>query len=268
MKHFYLCASILLSFANSSYSQEINLGPRATALGNTGVALQEVWSLQSNQAGLTALLKPIASVSYKDDFINPQLVTQSAVIALPLKKSAIGVSLQNYGFSAYNEQKFGFTYARKFGNTLSAALNFNFHQLKIDQYGSIKAVSADVGFQYVVNNKLLIGSHVSNPYNSSYNKELKAEIPVNMELGASYTFSDKVLLNAGIIKYTQQSIDVRCGLEYWIVECLALRGGIAFNPIKEFVGIGYNLHNLMIDMAATADPHLGYSPQLALSYEF
>lgn len=268
MKHIYLSVFILMSVAFSTYSQEINLGPRATALGNTGVALQEVWSLQSNQAGLTDLKNPVASISYRNNFLNPELSTQAAVVAYPFKQNVVGFSLQSYGFSAYSEQKLGFTYAKGFGNTLSVSLNFNVHQIKIEQYGSDRTISVEAGLQYKPSEKLIIGAHVANPYRASYDSEVNAVLPVSIEFGAAYKFTDKLLLNSCVVKEISSLTDLRFGLEYSIANAFAVRGGIAVNSFKQFAGFGYKYQQIMVDAAVSVDPHLGYSPQLALSYEF
>src|ERR1035437_9859508 len=102
------CNSLyLLLIFPLSLSGQINPGPRITALGMTGVALQGAWSLQSNQAGLASISKPVASVAYKSEFFNPDLSTQSAVIVYPDKGNVFGLSFQSYGFSVYNEQRIG-----------------------------------------------------------------------------------------------------------------------------------------------------------------
>jgi len=269
MKRLYLSALYLLfSFTKPIYSQEINLGPRVTALGNIGVALSDVWSLQSNQSGLAFLQKPIVSISYRNSYLNPELNTQSAAFVYPFGKNVLGLGFQNYGFSAYSEQKMGFSYAKRFGNSVSAALNFNLHQVKIPNYGSVQAYSAEAGLQYQVNENLTFGTHISNPGMSSYRTEIKALIPVSLEFGSSYRFSDKVLLNSGFIKGLNSISDFRCGLEYSVINWLAFRGGMSANPFRQFAGVGYQLQDLKIDAAASTHPYLGFSPQLALSYEF
>ncbi len=269
MKRFYLSALYLLfSSAKPLYSQEINLGPRLTAIGNVAVALADVWSLQSNQAGIAGLKNPTASASYRNSFLNPELSTQSAVIAYPLGRNVLGLSLQNYGFSAYNEQKMGFSYAKRFGKSVSASLNFNLHQVKIAQYGSARAYSVEAGLQYMVDEKLVFGTHISNPNRNGFNPEVGAFIPVSLEFGASYKLSDKVLLNSGIVNTLNSTTDFRCGLEYSVINWLAFRGGLAMNPFRQFAGFGYKLQDIKIDAAASSHPDLGFSPQIALSYEF
>lgn len=259
---------MLFGFTTQLYSQEINLGPRLTAIGNTGVAMNDVWTLQSNQAGTTGLKKPTASVSYRNSYLNRELSTQSAVIVYPTGRNAIGLSLQNYGFSAYSEQKIGLSYAKRFGNSVAASLNFNLHQVKIAHYGSARAYSVEAGLQYHVDEKLLIGTHISNPNRSAFDRDVDAFIPVSLEFGASYKVTDKVLLNSGIIKTLNSVTDFRCGLEYSVINWLAFRGGLAANPFRQFAGFGYQLQDLKIDAAASSHPNLGFSPQIALSYEF
>lgn len=259
---------MLFGFTTQLYPQEINLGPRLTAIGNTGVAINDVWTLQSNQAGTTSLKKPTASVSYRNSYLNPELSTQSAVIVYPAGRNVMGLSLQNYGFSAYSEQKIGVSYAKRFGNSIAASLNFNLHQVKVAQYGSARAYSVEAGLQYHVDENLLIGTHISNPNRSAFDRDVNAFIPVSLEFGASYKFTDKVLLNSGIVKTLNSVTDFRCGLEYSVINWLAFRGGLAANPFRQFAGFGYQLNDLKIDAAASSHPNLGFSPQIALSYEF
>jgi len=247
---------------------QVNPGPRITALGMTGVALQDAWSLQSNQAGLAAIKKPVASAAYKSEFFNPDLSTQSAVIVYPDKGNVFGLSFQKYGFSAYNEQRIGIAYAKNFGNTLFVALDFNYHQVKIQQYGSAQTYSFELGLQYLPDDKLVIGGHISNPNLSNYNQELNAVIPASIEFGASYRFTEKLLLNSGIAKTLNSTADVRAGLEYAVISWLDFRGGFSANPFRQYAGFGFNYNNFHVDAATSTHSTLGYSPQIAISYEF
>jgi hypothetical protein len=265
MSNYSLC--ILFLFPLCLYGQ-VNPGPRITALGTTGVALQDVWSLQSNQAGLAAVRKPIASAAYKSEFLNPDLSTQSVVIAIPYKKNVFGISFQNYGFAVYNEQRIGFAYAKNFGNTVFASLNFNYHQLKIQQYGSANAYSVEVGLQYLPTDKLVIGGHITNPGLSNYEYDVTATIPVSIEFGISYRFTNRLLLNNGIIKTLNSTTDLRTGLEYSMNQWLDFRGGFSMNPFRQYAGFGCKYNGFHIDMAVSTHSSLGSSPQIAISYEF
>jgi hypothetical protein len=247
---------------------QVNPGARFVAMGSTGVSLQDIWSLQQNQAGLADLKKPIAAIGYERHSAVQELSTQSALFALPYKKNVFGLSFRRYGFSAYNEQQAGFTFARKFGNTLYAALNFNYHQLKITNYGSAQTFSVEAGLQYQAADKLWLGTHIANPSRNKYGKDIDASIPVVLEFGASYLFSDKVLIATAFEKVLNSNTDFKAGAEYRLMELLYLRGGISVNPFKQYAGFGLNYQHFRLDAAASSHPALGYTPQIAMSYEF
>lgn len=255
----------LLSF---NVSAQINPGARFTSMANAGVSLQDVWSIQQNQAGLAAIKEMTIAIAFEKPFAGYELSTQTAILVLPINKNVFGLSVQRYGFASYNEQRTSFSYARPFGDQLYAALSFNYHLLKIEGYGSAQTYSIEAGLQYHFNNNLSIAAHIANPGLSSFADDLNSTIPARLQLGASYLFSEKVLLALAIEKTFTDQVDTKLGLEYQILELLALRGGISAYPFKQYAGFGLNYHKLKMDIAASSQPVLGYSPQIALSYEF
>lgn len=259
---------LLISLMTTAAQAQVNPGPRFTAMAATGVAMQDSWSLQQNQAGLTGARHPSVSVGFEKLFLGQEVSTQSALFILPYKQQVFGLSFQRYGFSAYNQQQIALAYARDFGNVLSLALDINFHQLQIKGYGSSMAYSVEAGVQYKLNAACRLGAHIANPGQSGFEKGMDALIPVKMEFGVSYQFSDKVLLAAAVEKTLNFNADVRSGLEYRLIDWLALRGGISANPFKQYAGFGLNYQKFRLDMAAQKHASLGYAPQIALAYEF
>ena len=249
-------------------SAQVNTGPRFTAMASAGVALQDVWSLQQNQAGLAAIKKITIAIAFEKPFAGYELSTQSAVLALPVKNNVFGLSFQRYGFASYSEQRTALSYSRSFGDRLYAALNFNYHILKINGYGSAQTYSVEAGLQYQLTDQFFIGAHVANPNQSTYQQEVNSVIPARFQLGASYLFGDKVLLAVAAEKYFHHELDIRLGIEYQLIELLALRGGFSANPFKQYAGFGLSYQQLKMDVAVASHPVLGYSPQIALSYEF
>ncbi|HYK77890.1 MAG TPA: hypothetical protein VEV16_13005 [Daejeonella sp.] len=251
-----------------SVSAQENAGPRLTALASAGVAVQDVWSLKQNQAGSAALQKVVLALGYQQPFAGQELSVQSALLAMPYQKGTWGLSFQRYGFSVYSEQQSGLSYARKFGDKLFAALTFNYHQLKISGYGSAQTFSVSAGMQYQPVENLWMGAHIANPGRSGYKQKVEALIPVKIEFGTAYRFSDKVLVAGSWTKELNSNTDAKTGLEYKPIIWLDLRGGISVNPFKQYAGFGLNAQKFRFDAAASFHPYLGYSPQIAFSYEF
>jgi hypothetical protein len=266
MRKLYLLISFIL-FTSFLLAQD-NKGPRITALGNAGVALQDVWSVKNNQAGIADIKKPILAAGYENRFGVKELSTQAAVFSMPIKNYAIGAAFNSYGVSDYREIKTGVTLAKSFGPKLFLAIGLNFHQLKITNYGNANAFSVDVGVQYKVLPKLWLGSHISNPNQTKYGENTDQIIPTHIQFGANYIFSGQLLITTEIEKILDAQADFKAGIEYKLIKFIALRGGISVNPFKQFAGFGINYQRVNIDFAVASHPVLGYSPQVALGYEF
>ncbi len=250
-------------------SAQQNFGPRLSALGDNGAAVADVWSLRGNAAAITDLETTTISLNYIRHFLSQEISTQGLVAVIPIDNNFIGIGLNRYGLSNYNQNTISFAYAKKFGNRFSMAMTVNYHQLKITNYGSSNGFSVDVGFYYKIDQKLNLGAYVTNPSKQKFvNAEISAPIPTSLNIGASYLLTDKVQLATTISKLIDDPIDVRLGLEYRLIKLLSLRAGVTANPFKQFAGFGVKVRKLSIDFATAFDNNLGYSPQIALGYAF
>ncbi|RNL52296.1 hypothetical protein D7004_12060 [Pedobacter jejuensis] len=238
-------------------------------MGNNGAAVTDVWALQANPSGITSIEKPTASINYIKHLFSNEISTQALVAVLPFQNNFVGASFQRYGFSEYNESKVGFAYAKKFGEKLSLSLNGNYHQLKINNYGTSTGFSVVIGALYQFDNYFTFGAFVSNPSKQKFSAtQISIEIPTTFNVGASYFASDKILIATSVSKILNQSIDVSLGIDYRIIDLLSLRGGLSAKPFKQYAGFGLNYRKFLLDMATTYDANLGYAPQIAIGYAF
>lgn len=266
MNKFYLF--IIIFLCSLTLKSQVNIGPRLTAMGNAGVAMQDVWSVKKNQAGIAKLKSAQFSVGYENKFNVKELNTQSAVFVLPIKNYAIGANFQSYGVNAYRENKSGVSLARSFGPQLLAAVNLNYHQLKIDNYGSTQSFSVEVGLQYEAFKNLWLGTHIANPNQSKYGNNSEQIIPAHLQFGVVYKFSEQLMMATEVEKVLDSQVDFKTGLEYNVVKFVALRVGVAVNPFKQFAGFGINYKKFQLDFAVASHPVLDLSPQLSVGYEF
>ncbi|MBU0697333.1 MAG: hypothetical protein KKE39_12545 [Bacteroidetes bacterium] len=247
---------------------QLNYGPRIASLANAGVALQDVWCAQNNQAGLAKIERPQISIAYESRFGVKELSTKSAVFALPFKSYVISASFTSYGVESYAETKTGLSLAKKFGDNLHLAVNANYHQINITNYGNENTFSVEAGIQYKVTPSLWLASHIANPNQSKYGKNIDQIIPPHIRFGASYIISKQLMLCSEIEKVLDGNTDFKTGIEYKVVDFLALRGGISVNTFKQYAGFGLNYQKIAFDFAVSSHPVLGYSPQISLGYEF
>jgi hypothetical protein len=257
---------ILFSF---KLNAQQNMGGRIDAMAETGVVLSDTWSINANQAGMRAIVQPVLSVAYKRNVFSTQIVTQSATFQVPIKGYTLGLVASNYGFEAYKTQQIGIALAKSFGPTLSAAMRFNYHQLQIPAYGKSSAYTADAGFLYQFSKRIGIGAHVQNVSNSSFTNTANfSPIPLLVDFGVSYKSTEQLLLVIALQQSLNHTPQPKLGIEYQLIPSLALRGGLSFNELKQFAGIGFTIKKMCIDWSISSQNTVGTGSQISLQYEF
>ena len=246
-----------------------NTGGRIGAMAESGVVLADSWSINANQAGMRAIVKPVLCVAYQRNIFSTQIVTQSATFQLPKKAYIIGLCVSTYGFESYKVQQIGIAVAKSFGPLLSVAMRFNYHQLQIPAYGKASTYSADVGFLYQFSKQVGIGAHVQNVSNSSFSNTANfSPIPLRIDFGVSYKSTEELLLVAALQQSLNQTPQPKLGIEYQLIPALALRGGLSFNQLKQFAGIGLKIKNMCFDWSINSQNTVGAGSQISLQYEF
>lgn len=250
-------------------SAQVNTGARFTGMGNSGGALNDVYSLLSNPAGIAKLNSPSFALSFENHFIGTDVKTQSALAVFPTKIFVVGAYVHNYGISqVYSDLTSGVSLARLFGSDLAMALTVNYHQLKVTNYGENKSVSLDFGVHYYFTEKWTMGAHLRNPENASNRQELYKKTNTQVVFGNSYRFNTEILMSMDIKYILEQRFDSSLGMEYAIVNWLKLRGGVSLHHFQRYAGFGFGYKDFVFDMATVFHPRLGISPQIGLQYEF
>lgn len=259
-------ASSLLSYAGN---ENFPVGARSAAMGNASVTFSDVWSANQNQAGLAFLKDVSAGVYYENRFMLKELGLKSGAIAVPVKGGAFGLCVSNFGFTAYNENKYSASFAKSFGKVFSMAIAMDYLSTKIaDGYGTKGVFAAEIGVLAKPLKGLTFGAHIFNPNHTKFTDYNNERLPTIIRIGGSYSFSDKVLVALENEKDISQKSMFKAGIEYKAVKEFYLRTGITTNPITTTYGFGLNLQNLKLDVSASYHQVLGISPQFGLLYVF
>lgn len=270
MKKIYLLLLSILAIQSSQAWNENNpIGARSSGMGNASVSFGDVWSAHHNQAGLGFVRDISAGAYYENRFLLKEISIKGGAIALPVKGGTFGLTISNFGYSLYNENKYSLSFAKAFGDKLSAGVAIDYLTTKIAEgYGSKGVLAAEFGIQAKPLKGLTIGAHVFNPTRSKmadYNNE---RIPTILRFGGDYDFSEKVKVAIETEKDMSQKAIFKAGIEYKPIKEFYLRAGIGTNPTLTSFGFGINLKNLKIDVAGNYHQSLGISPQLGLTYIF
>jgi hypothetical protein len=242
---------------------------RFAGMGNAGITLVDLWCTGGNQAGLAGLEKPVAGAYYQQHWLAPDLAMQGLAFALPYKKSTFALSANSFGNTLYAQRSFGLAYAMKLDEGLRVGVQLDYLNLRLGEgYGSTSAVTAELGVQARLTEKLWIGAHLYNPNRAKLGGPYDEKAPTIISAGLAYTFNKQVTLAAEAGKDIDRQEQYRAGIEYRPTDVLFLRTGVSSGPTKAHFGAGFRLKQLELDLAVVLRSQLGATPMVNLNYRF
>lgn len=256
-----------LQFPILAKAQFFSQGARGVSLGEATVALNDIHSVWSNQAGLAFLEKPSFNLFAQQHYLIPGLKTLGAAALYPTFSGNFGVALNYLGFEKYNEQRIGLNYSRQLMDKLSIGGQFTMLNAQIPEYGNKALFTFEIGLlaDFIPNVKL--GFHIANPVRMDWLEGEK--LPSRMKLGFAYRPSDILLLLGEVEKDVEYPARVKAGIEYQPVNRFSVRTGISTQPTSLYFGVGYGLENgLSFDIAASYHQILGTTPVAGITYQF
>jgi len=252
-----------------SFSSEPDKTPsaRTAGLGGSSIAIADPWSVFNNQAGLGWQKDYWAGVYHENRYFVKELGFSALGACIPVKPGTFGVSLTHFGFSQFNQSRFGLSYGMMLSKSIAAGVGLNYHSLHLSsEYGSTSTITAEGGIIYQPLEKISIGAHVFNPTQSSLGSS--QNLPTSFGLGMVYKPNKNIFITIQGDDNTQSSPVFRAGLEYSPVSSLSIRAGMATNPMNLSFGLGWRVKQLVFDLAFSYHEVLGYTPYLSLSYTF
>ncbi len=262
---FFLFTSVysgLLAIGNQSS------GARSLALGNAHSTLFDVWSANNNQAGLASVKGFSLGLSYENRFGLSELGLSNLNMAIPVKFGTFGLTVQQFGFSDYNENKFGVAYGKQLSSKVSLGAQVSYYLVSVAeaQTQNKDAIAIELGMQIKATQKFTIAAHVFNLTNSKIKGDFQERLPMILTLGMKYDFSKKVFTLVDIEKNIDLPVNFKAGIEYHPVDAFYFRGGLNTYDFHFTGGLGVALKSFKLDLGFSHQTYLGYVSQIALSY--
>lgn len=259
----------LTPFFSFSGNDNFHIGARNSGMGNTGLTLADVWAIRYNQAALADVSEMSAGISYESRFLTKSLGIQSFAFALPTKNGTFGLNYTGFGDNLYRETKLGLGYGMKLSDKFNLGIRLNYHSLRLgNNYGKANSLTFEIGFVAKPTKNLEIGFHLFNPTSVKLNDYQNEIIPVVINMGISYKFSDKLRTNIELEKDIDSPYSVKVGFEYLPLDFLYIRAGITTNPNMPTIGFGIKKKQFNIDFSTGFHPNLGITPALGMTYKF
>ncbi len=271
MQKSFLFIAVYFFIVNLSLGQNTlsTAGGRSAAMGRTGVASDDFWSVYNNQAGLGFTEKSGVGFYYENHFMLNRLNFNEFSAILKTAQGGFGLNVSYSGYGHFNEKKIGLAYGMQLGKRFSLGAQLDYLNTFISgEYGSRNIISFELGLLAKITDNLSLGAHVFNPVKaklSDYNDE---RLPCVLRLGLNWK-PDK---NFTAALEAESDIDhpliLKAGLEYDVMKLMYLRIGISNNPNIFTFGVGLNLKGFKLDFSSSMHQVLGYSPQISAHYNF
>ncbi len=243
-------------------------GASGLAMGNTGVAFENIYSAFKNQAGLARLQGISFAVQAEQRFLAAGLNSGSVAFAYPTKSGTFGLTINYFGYSVYNEQKIGLSYSRLLDKNLSIGGQIDYVGLRFQdsEYGNRGTVTFEIGMQVRLLKKFTVGAHVFSPVRIKLTDDPEDVIPTQFTLGVSYKPSEKVMVTAEVEKDLDFPVSFKAGVEYFPIEKFGIRAGTGTQPTQNSFGFGIRLEQVQIDLGTTFHWDLGFTPGISIAY--
>ncbi|MDD3875873.1 MAG: hypothetical protein PHT69_04590 [Bacteroidales bacterium] len=261
---------IMLSLGTVSASHDIfPTGAKAQGMGGASITNNDIWSAFNNQAGLADFRNIGAGLIYENKFLMKEMGVKAAIIALPVGSGTFGLSLSQFGFNLYNENKVGLAYAMPLSSRLNAGIQIDYLMTQLaENYGKKGVFTFEIGLLAKLTDRISLGAHVFNPISMKLTDDVEERIPAIIKFGLKYKVNNAVEFLVETEKDINHKAVFRLGIEYMVVDNIYVRVGAANNPSLFSFGFGVQMKNFKIDLGSSRHNTLGYSPALSLMYNF
>lgn len=273
LKAFYplLITALLITFSfGMKGSEPISWGDvQSLGLGRVYAPL----SSYVNPAALSLSEKRMLTCAYENRFLVKELSTLTASYQQPTRMVDFAVLVNYFGTDVYHEIRCGLSVSKLLKTGLALGVRVYYYGMQytvneVDDRG-VSVVTGDVGLQYEPVDNFRIGFLIQNPFRVSYQQgEAEYDLPVCMEVGVDYRFSEEASALLSVEKDTRYPICFKAGLRYDIEQFLQLRIGLLSSPFMPTAGVGFCFDVFKVDVAFSYHSSLGISPAIGICLNF
>ncbi len=282
-----LIVLLLSAFVINSWAVFDDLEPsaRARALSGAYAAItSNNDAMFYNPAGLARTNNYGLTISYYRPYGAEFFNTTTAGLSLPLGKyGTMGLSMTNFGVKydgtdLSKEATYSLGHGIKLMEDIHSSLSFGYSmQLYSLSYptesvsgidlGSAMTYGFDIGAQATLRKRTYIAIYAHNLNSPQIGKNYLHNLPRKVTFAIAYEPYSGVISTCDIEKELgKEHIQMHAGLEFKIIDYLALRFGTKSNPNTFSGGLGINYNGINVDYAYSTHSVLGGTHHFGLSY--
>ena len=193
-----------------------------------------------------------------------QLAHGSFTYVEPTSIGAFALSGSRFGFDLYREVDLQFSYGRDINDLFSVGGSVHYYHLSIERYGSASTLGVDVGMVARFTDQVQWGFTAFN-VNGPAIGTARERLPQVFATGLAYLPIPEDMLVADLEKDIRYPVELHAGVQYSLLDLIALRVGTMSEPSVLSAGLGIHYSLIQLDYAFTNHVDLGPTHQVSLS---
>lgn len=271
MKFYFLLLVCFTSLFALLQAQQTTVIPHSFVGGNASVAYDKAWLPFHNPAALAAQQQAGVQLLYENRYITKELSNKAINFWIPNKYTSIGGSFSHFGYDQYHEMIVGLSLARQFSPKFRLGIEIDYYTVYLspsERYAS--TITAQVGFQVMVTDQLLLAFNTFNPTFSRVDTELlNKRLPTLFSIGSRYRIREQVDWLIQIDKEIHSPLRWATGFEYVALDFLTIRlGAYGLQSFIPTLGAGIKMSDFFFDIQADYNNALGISFISSVRYNF
>ena len=135
------------------------MGARSSSMANISSLLLDFWSAENNPAGVAHVKIFGAGISYESAMLIQEMSYRSALFAMPTEQGTFGLSISQYGYDLYNENKVGLSYGLMLSENFSMGIQLNYLNTQIaESYGSTSGFTGNIGMHGKLSDEIRVAA--------------------------------------------------------------------------------------------------------------
>lgn len=249
--------------------QTTAIGARSVSMAGISAALEDVWAVANNPAGLAAYSHYSIATSAEQRFLMKELGYYAIATSIPSGKGSLGFSTMFSGYRAFIDQKLNLAYGMRFGYHVLGGISLVYvFQKAGGETTPLHQVSYELGTIINLSKKVKLAFAAFNPFQLYYKSKTYATLPSIFKLGLAVEYSPSLLIYSECEKDLDLPPILKIGIEYIFRDIFFLRGGIRIFPASYSFGAGFRHNRFLLEFSSAYHQYLGFTPQGSLQYDF
>ncbi|MBI5474131.1 MAG: hypothetical protein HY961_17485, partial [Ignavibacteriae bacterium] len=174
------------------------------------------------------------------------------------------LSASRFGFELYRESQLSLSFAEAVTPSVFGGVTVNYYSLSIQNYGAAASFGIDLGMLIDITDEIQWGFAAVN-INAATIGEAKEKLPQIYRTGVAYSPARYGTILLSIEKDIRYAATLHLGVEYELMEMIALRAGSSTDPDVINGGVGIRYAFARLDYALSSHAVLGVTHQFSLS---